>query len=146
MSDVLLLHTCRACSTSFAKHLGLEGTCAALLEARAEVDRLRAERARIEAERDAARAEVEELRLTLAAEQGRQEGAPSEAWTNRGDEWITDCWAEDGEDIRVERRYRDGGYCWFWNGRRFDSAREVMLAIEAERRNLLGDQAEEVTP
>lgn len=31
-------------------------------------------------ERDAARAEVSELRLTLAAEQGKPEGAPSEGW------------------------------------------------------------------
>ena len=35
----------------------------------------------LEAERDAARAEVEEARLTLAAEQGKPEGAPSEGWT-----------------------------------------------------------------
>ena len=43
-------------------------------------------------ERDAARAEAEELRLTLAAEQGKAEGAPSEGWCNVGASMGTTYW------------------------------------------------------
>ena len=48
-----------------------------------EIAALKARLTAVERERDAARAEAEELHLTLAAEQGRAEGAPSAGWTPR---------------------------------------------------------------
>ena len=59
----------------------------------------RARLAEVEAERDAARAGVEELRLTLAAEQGRPEGAPA------GWEWTGGMWRRNGYPHAVTARH-----------------------------------------
>ena len=108
-----------------------------ILDLRAEVERVGAEAlaalAGVEAERDAARAEVEELRLTLAAEQGRAEGAPSTRW-----KWIAelDWWEVEG--VGVVRRTRPHGWCFYGErrGRVFPvgpagaTARAAMLAAD----------------
>lgn len=86
------------------------------------------------AERDlsAARAEVEEARLALAAEQGRQEGAPSSRWAWRGDHWQV------GPDTDLEARAWPGGRLYLRDPKRICgtlsehyTARAAMLAADA---------------
>ena len=62
-----------------------------------EVQRLMLRLAEVERERDEARAALEEARLTLAAEQGRQEGAPSEGWR-----WTSAVWFHPATRMVVE--------------------------------------------
>ena len=97
-------------------------------------------------ERDAARAEVEEARLTLAAEQGKPEGAPSEGWTcppgtvywQRRSESPLGTWAI----TPTSPQEREGHPGWRWratfidlDGRRSllheSTARAPMLAADA---------------
>ena len=68
-----------------------------------EVARLRARLAEVERERGETRAEAEELRLTLAAEQGRAEGAPSAGWRSAGGDWL-----------KGRARVRRTNSSWWW--------------------------------
>lgn len=77
-------------------------------------------------------AEVTELRLTLAAEQGRQEGAPSARWAWRGDHWLA------GPDIDAEARAWPGGRLYLRDPKRIcgtltkhGTARAAMQAADA---------------
>ena len=95
----------------------------------------RARLAEVEAERDAARAGVEELRLTLAAEQGRPEWAPSEGWR-----WCDGVWSKDfphGHHVRIMLAAGAGGSIMHVHHatephRRIaaDSARAAMIAAD----------------
>jgi len=80
----------------------------ALGGAREECASLRAEVERLTIECDAARKDAEELRLTLLAEQGNAEGAPSKGWQaptrvrrsfrREGQGWLIDVYRADGGD------------------------------------------------
>ena len=50
------------------------------------------------------RAELEEARLTLAAEQGRAEGAPSDGWRAAGGDWS-----------KGRARVKRSGFLWRWH-------------------------------
>ena len=103
-----------------------------ILDLRAEVERVGAEAlaalAGVEAERDASRAEVEELRLTLAAEQGKPEGAPSEGWV------YTDGFYERWEKGKaVVQNLPSLGWKWRIGRRKFrdaPTARAAMIAAD----------------
>ena len=75
----------------------------ALGGAREECAALRAEVERLTIEHDASRKDAEELRLTLLAEQGNAEGAPSKAWRAAGGDWING---------RVRARRTANGWWW----------------------------------
>lgn len=98
-----------------------------------EIDALRrerhAERQRVQ-ERDA---EIAEMRLTLAAEQGRAEGAPSARWRWNADMEMWTCAAGH------VRRTRPHGWCFYGAQERSmkigpagSSARAVMVAVDRE--------------
>lgn len=80
-------------------------------------------------ERDEARRERDELRLTLAAEQGRPEGAPSEGWA------YTDGFYERWEKGKVVvQNLPPLGWRWRIGRRKFrdaPTARAAMLAADA---------------
>lgn len=106
-----------------------------LVACREQVEKDRAAILRLTEERDAARAEIEELRLTLAAEQGRPEGAPSEGWR-----WCDGVWSKDfphGHHVRIMLAAGAGGSIMHVHHatephRRIaaDSARAAMIAAD----------------
>lgn len=88
-----------------------------------ERDRLQADNARITDE-------LAEARATLAAERGEAEGAPSEGWENRGDEWAKDM--PDGQDfVVVAKRWIHSSRGWWFCGKCYPTAREAMRAADA---------------
>ena len=113
-----------------------EGTANAFAQdsLRGEIDMLRRER---HAERllvQERTAEIVELRLTLAAEQGRAEGAPSPHWTYSGGTWSRDR-------FRVER---DGDGFWSLLGLFGDAYCTLNHGIPARIAMQFGDRIDQI--
>ena len=83
------------------------------------------------------RAELEEARLTLAAEQGRAEGAPSEGWVHYDDPTYGQIWEkryDNGDIVRVGLNgivHRE--MCRRQLAFRYSTSRAAMLAADASK-------------
>jgi hypothetical protein len=98
---------------------------------------LAAETATQRAEIERLTAELEEARLTLAAEQGRAEGAPSDGWVHYDDPNYSQIWEkryDNGDIVRVGLNgivHRE--MCRRKLAARYSTARAAMLAADASK-------------
>jgi len=116
---------------AYRRTLDKEGAANAFAQdsLRGEIDMLRRER---HAERllvQERTAEIAELRLTLAAEQGRAEGAPSEGWTFGEDCYRKRRWSKG----TAECIYGQNGWKWRVGRKRFQPASSARTAMFAAK-------------